>query len=98
MAIDSAPRIGDWYRNFGGEAFEVVALDDDDTLELQYSDGTLEEMDVETWQYLRPQPADPPEDWRGPMDISREDEQAGDLWTETDDWMSRLERIEQSLR
>src|SRR6187399_395542 len=46
------PSIGDWYRQKeGGALFEVVALDDDDgTIEIQYFDGTVEEMDVEDWQ------------------------------------------------
>src|SRR5438046_10449898 len=44
------PAIGDWYRSSGGALFEVVALDDDDgTIEIQYFDGTVEEMDIEDW-------------------------------------------------
>ena len=45
------PGIGDWYRQKeGGALFEVVAFDDDDgTIEIQYFDGTVEEMDVEDW-------------------------------------------------
>ena len=44
------PAIGDWYRLNGGALFEVVALDEDDgTIEIQYFDGTVEEMDVEDW-------------------------------------------------
>ena len=45
------PGIGDWYRQKeGGDLFEVVAFDDDDgTIEIQYFDGTVEEMDVEDW-------------------------------------------------
>jgi len=45
------PGIGDWYRLNGGALFEVVALDDDDgTIEIQYFDGTVEEMDIEDWE------------------------------------------------
>ena len=37
MTFEPTPRIGDWYKNTIGDAFEVVAQDlDDDTLELQY--------------------------------------------------------------
>ncbi len=45
------PGIGDWYRQKeGGALFEVVAFDDDDgTIEIQYFDGTVEEMDVDDW-------------------------------------------------
>src|SRR3954468_9833324 len=45
------PRIGNWYRIQGNESFEIVAFDEDDgTIELQYFDGTVEEMDIEDWQ------------------------------------------------
>jgi hypothetical protein len=48
------PTIGNWYRIQGGDSFEVVAIDDDDgTIELQYFDGTVEEMDIEDWQARR---------------------------------------------
>ena len=44
------PGIGDWYRLDSGSLFEVVAFDaDDGTIEIQYFDGTVEEMDVEDW-------------------------------------------------
>ncbi len=45
------PGVGAWYRLNGGEPFEIVALDDDDgTIEVQYVDGTLEELDREDWK------------------------------------------------
>ena len=44
------PVIGSWYSLEGGELFEVVAVDDaDGTVEVQYHDGTLEEMALEDW-------------------------------------------------
>ena len=43
------PTIGNWYRILGGDSFEIVAFDEDDgTIELQYFDGTVEEMDSKT--------------------------------------------------
>ena len=40
-----APVIGDWYRNSTGDLLEVVALDKSDaTIEIQYFDGTVEEI------------------------------------------------------
>ena len=45
------PSVGDWYRLHGGESFEIVALDvDDGTIDIQYFDGTLEEMELEDWE------------------------------------------------
>jgi hypothetical protein len=68
------PVIGDWYRNITGEIYEVVAIDDDDgTVEIQYFDGSIEELDLDTWFETVAEPAEPPEDWSGPLDIERED-------------------------
>jgi len=68
------PVIGDWYRNITGENYEVVAIDEDDgTVEIQYFDGSLEELDLETWFETVFEPIEPPEDWSGSLDIERED-------------------------
>ena len=46
-----SPVVGDWYRRPGGALFEVVAIDRDDaTVEVQHFDGTLEEVDLESWE------------------------------------------------
>ncbi len=74
------PGIGDWYRQKeGGALFEVVAFDDDDgTIEIQYFDGTVEEMDVEDWaaqwEDSALESADPPEDWSGSVDVMPDDD------------------------
>jgi hypothetical protein len=74
MNNEFTPRVGDWYQNISGENFEIVALDDDEaTLEIQYFDGAVEEVDFDSWYELEIQPIEPPEDWSGSMDIERED-------------------------
>jgi hypothetical protein len=78
------PTIGNWYRFTDGEVFEVVAADaDDGTIELQYYDGTLEEMDLEDWQARAEigelQVAAAPEDWTGSVDVDPDDD-AGVDW------------------
>jgi len=98
MNFEPTPHIGDWYRNTTGSAFEVVAQDDDDdTLELQYYDGTLEELDVEGWESMRPQPIEPPEDWNGSLDLAPEDGHPAEIVLETEDWMRQLERLDSGL-
>ena len=74
------PGIGDWYRLNGGALFEVVALDDDDgTIEIQYFDGTVEEMDIEDWDTQWEdgalEAAQAPEDWSGSVDVEGVDEE-----------------------
>jgi hypothetical protein len=76
------PAIGDWYRSSAGALFEVVALDDDDgTIEIQYFDGTVEEMDIEDWETQWEdgalEAAEAPEDWSGSVDVEPTDEGRG---------------------
>ncbi len=68
------PAIGRWYRRSNGQLFEVVALDDDDaTIELQFFDGTIDEVDRETWAKLLIEQVAAPEDWSGSVDMDPED-------------------------
>ena len=75
------PTIGNWYRIQGSESFEVVAFDEDDgTIELQYFDGTVEEMDLDDWNAEKENGAleeiEPPEDWTGSVDVDPEEDDA----------------------
>ncbi len=68
------PAIGRWYRRSNGQLFEVVALDEaDQTIELQFFDGTIDEVDVETWGRLLIERVAAPEDWSGSVDMDPED-------------------------
>lgn len=68
------PVIGSWYQNVANESFEVVACDlDDGTVEIQYFDGTVEELDLESWGEIVVRTIAAPEDWSGSMDIERVD-------------------------
>ena len=68
------PPIGRWYRRSNGQLFEVVAVDDDDaTIELQFFDGTIDEVDREAWSRLLIERVAPPEDWSGSVDMDPED-------------------------
>jgi len=73
------PAIGQWYRISGEKEFEVVAVDDDEgTIEIQYFDGTLGELDREDWDshWLEGQiaAAAAPEDWTGSVDVESGDD------------------------
>lgn len=74
MSIDQLPSIGDWYKDESGNTFEIVALDEDEgTIEIQYFDGSVEELDSDAWEELALEAVEPPEDWSGSLDIERED-------------------------
>jgi len=69
-----APVIGEWFRRAGGDSFEVVAIDrDDHTIEIQYFDGTVEEMELEDWRESEIETCEAPEDWTGSLDVEPED-------------------------
>ncbi len=68
------PEIGAWYQTPDGTLFEVVAWDpEEEVIEVQFFDGTVEEYDLDSWGELRPSDAEPPEDWSGSLDVAGED-------------------------
>ena len=68
------PAIGKWFRRPNGALFEVVALDETGcTVEIQYFDGTIDEIDFENWPALQAAEASAPEDWSGSVDMDPED-------------------------
>lgn len=68
------PVIGEWYRRPGGDSFEVVAVDPDDrTIEIQYFDGTIEELELDEWRQDAIEATEAPEDWTGSVDVEPED-------------------------
>jgi hypothetical protein len=73
MAV-AYPIIGHWYRRSNGSLFEVVAVDEKDaTVDLQYFDGTIDEIDMDRWAQLLIELVDAPEDWSGSVDMDPED-------------------------
>lgn len=95
MATEYEPRVGDWYRTVAGETFEIVALDhDDDTLEIQYFDGTVAELDLDTWYEMNIEATEPPEDWSGSMDIVRDDYGVDLEMPRSDSWTNPLDSLD----
>ncbi len=68
------PAVGNWYKTIEGDILEVVAMDrDEQSIEVQFYDGTVEEYDTDTWEELVISSAEAPEDWSGSLDISKDD-------------------------
>ncbi len=68
------PEIGGWFRLSEGKTFEVVAVDEKDlTVEIQHFDGTVEEVDVDSWRQMGAEPIEAPEDWSGSLDVDTPD-------------------------
>lgn len=95
MATELLPVVGNWYKTLTGETFEVVALDTEDgTVEIQYFDGMIEEVDLDAWDEVCLGQVAAPEDWSGSLDMDLEDYgvdlEAGSF----DDWSNPLDRFE----
>ena len=74
------PAIGKWYRRSNGSLFEVVAVDKEDgTVEVQYFDGTIDEIELDNWPKLILEAVGAPEDWSGSVDMDPEDYQGRDI-------------------
>ena len=70
MATEMDPIINSWYRDReSNRVFEVVAIDEDDgTIEIQYFESEVEEIDIDNWYELSLETIAAPEDWSGPYD------------------------------
>ena len=65
--------VGEWYKT-DCEPFEIVGVDAKAEIVLvQHFDGTLEELDFDTWTELSARPCAPPEDYSGALDLDRDD-------------------------
>ena len=95
MEFKVKPVVGDWYRSLEGQEFEVVAIDQDEgTVEIQYFDGAIEELDFSSWVQTPLQTAQPPEDWSGSVDMMREDFIADTGMTSQENWSSPLDALD----
>jgi len=90
-------KIGRWYQVPNGQAFEVVALDDEGSIEIQYFEGEVEELEDEIWAEMFLSEVCPPEDWTGAYDkIDREDLGYSDIEPRRESWSSTLRALEVS--
>jgi hypothetical protein len=87
------PIVGQWYQDMLQRVFEVVALDDD-TVEIQYYDGDVEELDMETWHLLNVTVIAEPGNAAAPYDDLELDEFGGDLEERlNEDWHQMLDKF-----
>ena len=89
MARDYDPVQGQWYEDLEeNEIFRVLSVDpDEEIIEVQYENGDIEEIDLDTWHELDLERAQEPEGWAS--DAEEEDDEDEDDWDEDeddDDW------------
>ena len=88
MSRELNPVTGRWYRDIErDEVFKVVAVDEnDDLIEIQHSDGEIEEIESAEWFEMDLERAGEPEDWlREQDDEDEEDDEQDDAFRDEDD-------------
>jgi hypothetical protein len=82
------PVVGQWYENVDEEEnFRVISMDEDSELvEIEYLDGEIEELDMDTWAEFNLEKITQPEGWSG-ADIVEDDDDDDDdeEWDEDED-------------
>ncbi|MET0280675.1 MAG: DUF6763 family protein [Steroidobacteraceae bacterium] len=89
MARDHEPVKGQWYENAEEEeTFRVLSVDEDGELvEIEYLDGDIEELDLDTWHELDLERIEEPEGWAASEGAEEEEEDEDeDDEDEDDDW------------
>jgi hypothetical protein len=92
VARDYDPVQGQWYEDLEeNEIFRVLSVDpDEEIIELQYENGDIEEIDLDTWHELDLERAEEPEGWASDEEEDEEEEEEDEEdWDEDeddDDW------------
>jgi hypothetical protein len=88
VSRDYEPVAGQWYENVEEEeSFRVLSVDEDSELvEIEYLDGDIEEIDLETWHEMDLERIEEPEGWAASAkDEKEEDEEEDEEEEEEDD-------------
>ena len=86
MGRDYDPVKGQWYEDLEeNEIFQVLSVDPDQELvEIQYENGDIEEIDLDTWHELDLEKTEQPEGWSSDADEDEDEEDAEE--EEEEDW------------
>ena len=87
MSRDYEPVAGQWYENVQEEeSFRVLSVDEDsERLEIEYLDGDIEEIDLETWREMDLERIEEPEGWSESDDEEADDDEDWEEEDEDDD-------------
>jgi hypothetical protein len=87
VSRDYEPVPGQWYENLEEEEpFRVLTMDEDSELvEIEYLDGDIEEIDLETWHELDLELTTEPEGWAASQEEEDDEDEDDDDWDEDED-------------
>jgi hypothetical protein len=82
---DYDPIAGKWYEDLEeNEIFQVLSVDpDEEIVEIQYENGDIEEIDLDTWHELDLETAEKPEGWSDDEVVKPDEEEEDE---DEDDW------------
>jgi len=89
MATEADPIVTTWYQHLDkGQKFQVVAVDNNEnSIEIQYFDGDIEEIDIDDWYLMELEQIESPEDISGALDVSEIDDLGNSITdTSPSDW------------
>jgi hypothetical protein len=87
VSRDYEPAPGQWYENLEEEEpFRVLSMDEDSELvEIEYLDGDIEEIDLETWHEMDLELTQEPEGWSESQDEDDDEDDEDDDWDDEDE-------------
>lgn len=104
LKAHEAPVVGAWYWDVEHSLqFEIVAYDNGphgegtQTIEIQYFDGEVDELDLDTWYSMQVVSIGAPKDWTGPYEVEKDeysDLTDGEAQHPVSDWNSPLDTLE----
>jgi hypothetical protein len=83
------PTMGQWYYDRTNDReFEVIRIDKEEgILEIQYLEGELEEVDLDTWEDMNLAKIAEPDDWEKEDEVAKDDyEDLDNLESDEEDW------------
>src|SRR6185437_2231034 len=88
VAREYEPVVGQWYENVDeSESVRVLSIDEDQELiEVEYLDGDIEEIDLETWREMDLDKTEEPEGWAAAHEEHEEHEDDEDEDADEEDW------------
>ena len=88
MAREFEPVVGQWYENIDeNDSFRVLSVDEDaELIEIEYLDGDIEEIDVDTWAEFDLEKIEQPEGWSGAdIGAAKDDDEDEEDWDDDED-------------
>jgi hypothetical protein len=88
VSRDYEPAKGQWYQNVEeDETFRVLSVDEDaELVEIEYLDGDIEEMDIDSWHEMDLEKIEEPEGWADKDEDDEDEEEDLDEDEDDDDW------------